>query len=93
MTTEQKITGEEMIEMLGDGPRVRVVVSRYHEGQIVSPSILARYAGRKNYRVVAGWYDASDQCTYLCGAVNGTRDECEAWLREQGFRAPDIGAV
>lgn len=85
-TTTTTTTMEALLDMLGRGPRLDVALSQYHDGQIVTPAVLARRAGRGRARVVLSWWDASDRAYYGAECVEDTIASAERWLERRGVR-------
>jgi hypothetical protein len=71
---------------------IKVEVSKFHDGQIVTPVVSARRENN-HLRVSVYWYDASDQTHKHPASFERPADtvrarrEADAWLREQGISA------
>lgn len=86
MENESPETLETFTARLGSGPALKVHISDCHNGQIVTPVVLARRAGRERCKVVLSWFDASDRTYYEATEFTGTIIAAEKWIIKQGVR-------
>ena len=63
---------------------MRVAISRFHEGQMVRPSVQARRAGRGKVAVSLSWYDSTDRTYGNADSFTGDVCSAEDWLTSKG---------